>query len=374
MPRISVCIVMAGLAAGGPLAAPALAASIFPEPIAATVLDFDPSTRSIGMGGASTAVFWANPNPWANPALIATTQGLRFEHEDADLDIVHLHASRLVLGYGGLGFATSGRPIHVGQLSLDGPTFDLGGGGTFSAFEHVRSWSIGASLAGLWSAWAHHAGHDGPRLARVADVAVGYSENAVEEGLSGTLVDQGVVHDWGALARVGGTAWKGAEARLHLEAATAYAVHNSGRDSVEMVGFRPIAAPRQERVGLAARATLDRSWGTRLPEWLSDGWHPIVSLGVAYDPVRSYAPPSQFDAWGAELGFAGLLFGRLGQSGSGDAAHRSWGLGAALPLGRFGGASYDYARTSLSNGLIDHVTRNSFSVWLDPLAILRARR
>ena len=99
-----------------------------------------------------------------------------------------------------------------------------------------------------------------------------------------------------------------------------------------------------------------------------------MSLGVAYDPVRSYAPPSQFDAWGAELGFAGLLFGRLGQSGSGDAAHRSWGLGAALPLGRFGGASYDYARTSLSNGLIDHVTRNSFSVWLDPLAILRARR
>jgi len=49
------------------------------------------------------------------------------------------------------------------------------------------------------------------------------------------------------------------------------------------------------------------------------------------------------------------------------------GLGVALPLGRFGGDSYDYARTKQTNGFIDHITRNSFAVWLDPLAIRRAR-
>jgi hypothetical protein len=367
---------MAGVVLGGPLAAPALAASIFPpEPIAAPVLGVDPSTRSIGMGGASTAVFWANPNPWANPALIATTQGLRFEHDDADFDFVHIHASRFVLGGGGLGFATSGRPLHIlGQLSLDGPNIDFGGGETLSAFERVRSWSIAGSLAGLWSAWARHAGHNSPRLARMGDVAVGYSQNAVEGGFSGDPMEKGVVHDWGVLARVGGAVWKDADARLRLEAATAYAVHNSGRDVIEEVfSFGPpIPAPRQERVGLAARATLDRPWATRLPAWLAEGWHPIVSIGVAYDPVRASAPSNRFDIWGAELGLAGLLFGRLGQRGSGDEAQRSWGLGVALPLGRLGGASYDYARTT--NGLIDHVTRNSFSVWLDPLAIWRARR
>ena len=60
---------------------------------------------------------------------------------------------------------------------------------------------------------------------------------------------------------------------------------------------------------------------------------------------------------------------------SGDAAQRSWGLGVALPLGRFGGASYDYARSNFTDDtLIDHVTRSSFGVWLDPLAIWRARR
>jgi len=92
---------MASVALGMLLAARALAASIFPaESIVAPVLLYDSSTRSIGMGGASTAVFWADPNPWANPALIATAQGLHFEHHDADFDLVHLHASRFVLGGG----------------------------------------------------------------------------------------------------------------------------------------------------------------------------------------------------------------------------------------------------------------------------------
>jgi hypothetical protein len=371
---------MAGVAVGGPLAAPALAVSGLPEPIVAQVLHYDPSTRSIGMGGASTAVFWGTPDPWANPALIATTHGLRFEHDDADFDLVHLHAGRFVLGGGGLGFATSGRPIRaLGRLSLDLPSIDFGDGDTFSGFERVRSWSIAGSLAGLWSAWARHAGHNGPRFTRVADVAVGYSQHGVEEGISGSfgdLVRKGVVHDWGVLARAGGTVWNGGEARLRLEGATAYAVHNSSRDGIDVFGSgHPTPAPRQERVGLAARATLDRPWARRLPEWLSEDWHPIVSLGVAYDPVRSSAPSSRVEQWGAELGLAGVLFGRLGHSGSGDAAQRSWGLGIALPLGRFGGASYDYARTNLTNdALIDHVTRNSFGVWLDPLAIWRAWR
>src|SRR5213592_951401 len=51
MSRISVCLVMAGVAIGGPLAMPAHAAQIFSEPIVAPVLGYDPSTRSIGMGG-----------------------------------------------------------------------------------------------------------------------------------------------------------------------------------------------------------------------------------------------------------------------------------------------------------------------------------
>ena len=380
MSRISVWIAMAVVAVGGSPAAPALAASIFPEPTAGAVLLFDPSTRSIGMGGASTAVFWGSPDPWANPALIATTQGLRFEHDDADFDFVHLHASRLLLGGGGIGFATSGRPIDaLGRLSLDGPNVDFGDGETVSAFERVRSWSIAGSLVGLWSAWARQAGHDGPSFARVADVAVGYSQHGVEEGISGSsgeLVEKGIVHDWGVLARAGGTVWNGGDTRLRLEGATAYAGHNSGRDGIDEFGSGyPVPAYRQERVGLAARATLDRPWAGSPPVWLTEGLHPLVSLGAAYDRVRRSAPSYRFEQWGAELGLAGVLFGRLGHSGSGDAAQRSWGLGVALPLGRFGGASYDYARSNFTDDtLIDHVTRSSFGVWLDPLAIWRARR
>lgn len=364
---------MAGVVVCGPLATRAPAASIFAnlDPTTAYVLADDPSTRSIGMGGASTAVFWGQPDPWANPALIATTEGVRFEHDDADYDIVHLHASRFIAGGAGLGVATSGRPIDgLGRLSLDGPTVEIVGVETISAFERVRSWSIAGSAAGLWSAWARHTGHDAPRFTRVADVAVGYSQHGVEEGFSassGDLVGHGVVHDLGVLARAGGIVWRSGEARLGLDGAAAYSNHNSGRDGVDVFGPGTLApAFHQERVGLAARATLDRPWAG---SWLLERYHPLVSLGFAYDPVHNTS--NRIDDWGAELGLGGVLFARLGQTGS---AQRSWGLGVALPIGRFGGASYDYARTKQTNGLIDHVTHNSFGVWVDPLAIWRVGR
>ena len=52
----------------------------------APVLDIDPSLRSVGMGGASTAVFWGNnPNHWANPALLGSVTGVRFEASDVSL-------------------------------------------------------------------------------------------------------------------------------------------------------------------------------------------------------------------------------------------------------------------------------------------------
>ena len=42
-------------------------------------LDIDASIRSAGMGGACNAVFWgADPNDWANPALLGYHSGLRY--------------------------------------------------------------------------------------------------------------------------------------------------------------------------------------------------------------------------------------------------------------------------------------------------------
>ncbi len=95
------------------------AADIF-ENVRATsapVLDIDPSVRSVAMGGATTAVFWGDGvNHWANPALLGTVSGVRFDASDVSLlpevfPGFKFRTRRLTVGYGGLGVALAGEPF-----------------------------------------------------------------------------------------------------------------------------------------------------------------------------------------------------------------------------------------------------------------------
>ena len=93
--------------------APAHAANIFENvrPTSAPILDIDPSVRSVAMGGASTAVFWGDgPSHWANPALLGTASGVRFDASDVSLlpeafPGFKFRTRRVTVGYGGLGVA-----------------------------------------------------------------------------------------------------------------------------------------------------------------------------------------------------------------------------------------------------------------------------
>ena len=49
----------------------------------------------------------------------------------------------------------------------------------------------------------------------------------------------------------------------------------------------------------------------------------------------------------------------------------SYGLGVALPLTEYAGARYDYAKYPQASGL-EKLTRQSFSIWLNPIALRRA--
>src|SRR5690242_20628201 len=74
---------------------------------------------------------------------------------------------------------------------------------------------------------------------------------------------------------------------------------------------------RDWRNGFAARLTTDPPRLSRagIPAWLAAGVHPMVSIGAAYDAHHStFFGPHDLDHWGAEVGLANVVFGRVGQS------------------------------------------------------------
>src|SRR6266487_2384294 len=142
-----------------------------PDPL----LQYDPSVRSTAMAGASGAVFWgANPNDWANPALLGTTQGIRYEDALEQYpgliafgipDGPRFIARREVLGYRGIGVALAGQPFErMGGARWGFPGEDG---------ETVRSWSAGVSATKVVEAAASLLHRRAPTIARHLDLAFG---------------------------------------------------------------------------------------------------------------------------------------------------------------------------------------------------------
>ena len=113
----------------------------------------------------------------------------------------------------------------------------------------------------------------------------------------------------------------------------------------------------------------------RMPSWLAAGIPSLVSVGFAYDAnhVKAGSSPRRgynLNASGIELAVAGILFGRVGRTnnslGTGT-TNRTWGIGAALPIGRWGALHYDYANVDREFG--GRLTPESWSVEVNPIAI-----
>ncbi|HEY6867414.1 MAG TPA: hypothetical protein VI792_09160, partial [Candidatus Eisenbacteria bacterium] len=273
------------LLAGIALAPPARAgtsAQIFETVTAAQVLAIDPSIRSAGMGGASAAVFWGvDPNHWANPALLGTASGIRYEEGVTDDELGRFLTQRTTLGYGGIGFASAGQPFDaIGGTDLDFQNI-LGTG--LNSSHHVRSWAAGASLGGLSASLARMRGREAWAFTRHVDLALGYSENSVEEVISGgdpgpVTSGRVVVKDWGMLVRGAAPVRLGAAASGRLEGAYAFSAQNFTDATFEdPVGARtPVG--QDFRNGVALHLALDPSadWDERLPEWLARGLMPLV--------------------------------------------------------------------------------------------------
>jgi hypothetical protein len=356
-------------------------------------MDLDGSAISSGMGGASAAVFWsAEPNYWANPALLGYYRGVRYQYARSQLvpglaDDVRLTSHRVTLAAAGVGLEWGGTRLDYGTSSI----VDESGNpvGRFHSREDVRSATVGLSLAGLVGSLAPESSV--AWWAESFDLAVGFAQKDVEMDLApGLKADaSGRPSDVGGLLRAGtdfgGPVGGGIPVRV--DAAFAAAVLNFNDVSFTFAGEPGEYPPsRMRRLGGALRLAIGLPRGradagrTRLVAALLKGLDPLLALGGAYDAEHVTAGDSDDQAYdvdhaGGEVAILNVFSVRFGHvtDRAGGIDGSTWGLGVGLPVAGVAGARYDYAEYPQSSSL-PVVKRHTASVWVDPVAAWRSLR
>lgn len=377
-------------------------------------LTIDPSIRSAGMGGATTANFLsADPNYWANPALLGYHRGIRYESSDTQLvpdfaDDVFFKTDRWSLGGGGVGLAMNSWPGNQATTRLDygeSEAVDSDGNtvGTFNSYEDVKSWGIGVNLLEFVENLV------GPRVgnwSRYGDVSLGYSRKHVLVDLAPASVLPGLAaavaesdaDDRGILVRT--TPYNTIDyptdtlpVALRVEAGWGRSVQNfTDRELVfaEAEQSDPIA--RDTRWGLffagaaglsaSAEQSLADAWPAWLVDWLVHSVSPLVEVGTSWD-FSTYAVPNdgrhldcaEESRWGLEMTLLQIFSYRWGSVDAKtfdvNGSSSGWSLG--FHLADLGGFRFDRATIPQASGL-SKVDREGFMAWVDLFAISRELR
>jgi hypothetical protein len=355
-------------------------------------MDIDGSAISSAMGGASAAVFWsAEPNYWANPALLGYHQGVRYQYARSQL--VPGLAADVMLTSDRVTLAACGVGLEVGRTKLDyGPStwVDEYGHllGEFESYEEVGAITVGLSASGLVRSIAP--GSPVAALARNLDLAVGLARKDVEMKLAplpyGEASASGNPYDVGLLARAGLDlgVLGGAVAPVRLDAGFGLSVLNVNDVEFTFLNEDESSPPsRLRRLGGSVRLAVGppAAWSgmTAFPGVLLRGLDPLLSVGVAYDDEHVQAGDEGAHGYdvthvGGELTCLNVLSLRVGHvtDRTGEIEGATWGVGVALPIAGIAGARYDYARYPQSSSLPD-VTRHTASAFVDPLALWRRR-
>ena len=368
------------LAAFMMVTAPARAQIIFEDPPSLT-LGIGTSIRSAAMAGAGSAMFWGEPDVWANPATLSGLRGVSWLQGHSQLnpsfdDDVVFDTQQVLFGGAGIGVSVMGQPFSgIGNARFEsGPiTIDTGSGiETFTLFEQTESFALGISPLRVVDALRASAGSDHARLTDVGEIAVGYQTERTEAGIEGFFpFDAGRTVDWGVNGRLalGRLLWP--EVPLHLDFAAAYSELNRARESggspdgLRRVGFALHGSPRSP----AERASPPAS----LP-WWRPASVPEFSATLAYDRDErldtSGGIESSADRVGLEAEVFRLLALRVGYVSDpvADIHAVAYGGGVTLPVGPWGNVGYQLAYEPLSEDLKPRF-RQGWSVWLDPARI-----
>jgi hypothetical protein len=318
----------------------------------------------------------ADPDDWANPAMIGYFHGLSYRWTSVELDHISpvpgLRTHRFAYGWNGLG-------IRYGTN-----TFDDGYAG--QSFERVHPTGLGVSLSGVANAIADLRDTNVPGILRHVDVAAGFVSKGVDVHLEpfpgGQSNGSARVMDYGILVAVRQVPTGVGHALVDV--AYGFSRLNALDASLNSISDQPV--DRQNRNGVAMRirvpAAVPRSHGRF--GWLTRQLDPSVKLTTAWDRSHSWYASFAFNRQnprlgleprtynvslvGAELDLWGVLDARWGYV-RGALDGRALGFGVKLPIGSFAGLRYDWAQ--YPELVLRPYYRHAIQAWFDPVAMIQ---
>lgn len=364
--------------------------------VSGIVMDFDPSVISTGMGGASGANFWgAEPNAWANPALLGLTRRVSWQTGNADLipDLVSgitYETSRLTLGGMGVGLQLDGRPGGFGGAEIEfspDPIFSPG----FPFSENTEAFRLGVSLGGVVSAIARARGAEPPPMTERFDLAFGYAwkHTVVDLAPGFATPGEGDTRDFGVALWIGDArrimpGIFGPETRVDLAAGVSMRNYSDqGIAFPDEDATYPATRAQRQSVALRLASAAERKpVATQgLGALLDRGLDPWVAFVIAYDHVSLSAGGRGEDfplnLVGMELSLLNIVSLRGGyvSDDAGEIHGASYGFGIQMPLGAVAGLRYDFASwPQADDSGLDPRIHHSMIAFVDPLELARALR
>jgi hypothetical protein len=353
-------------------------------------LEFTPSIRAAGMAGASGALCWGDDtDDWANPALLAMAEGLRYQWGRTQLvpqfaADVFFTSRRAVIGGGGVGVGLPGGGGPDGSARLDygaSDATDESGNfiGTFRAGEDIRAWGLGVDLPRAFETILRATGHESPRLTRAFDAAIGFNRKHADIKLFPTPAVGTDADDYGLLLRatiVDGLDGSPGARPMRLEASYAYSVSSADDALVDFGEQGVYSLTRFVRNDLGARfaaGTLPRGFGPLLP---AASVEPLmqVAADVNFEHRGDAGSGDRIRGWGAELALANLVWLRAGNlyDRLGDIHGGTSGVGVGYRYRDLAGFRWDWASIPQEqNSGLKNVHRHGFVVFVNPLALRR---
>lgn len=356
---------------------------------------YDPTVRSAGMGGVSSATFWEPmSSSWTNPAALGYQRGLTYEWGSSEWKSISgwsMTSNRLAVGDRGIGVMLAGEPANwLGGTSFeyDNNVFELPEG-------NVRSFAFGVSIAELAANILSKLGHPGPDISRYGDVSFGMTftnTKQVTTTINPPSETDTDTSDYGFLFRL--TPYNSVEhpglepaldelldpilGGLRIDAAYGFARH----DYSEHAPFRLNQKGGAIRFSSGTPGVLDEWLSNTGLGWLAKSLSPFLSFGIGWDDkdtiFASFDPRSEegpdvsqdADLSGWELGIANIFTLRRGEFGDLPfdefmTTTDGWGLG--FRAGDYG--SFRYDRATFEH---DQSTYRGVTINLNALAILNA--
>lgn len=354
----------------------------------------DPTVRSAGMGGVSSAIFWEPMSAsWTNPAALGYQRGLSYEWsrtESAQLPGWSVTGNRLGMGDLGIGLLLAGEPADA----LGGVDFEDNNDEHDLPEGDVRSFAFGVNIFELSGNILNALGHSWPGISRYGDVSLGMAFTSTRQVIrtsSNTFRSDSETSDYGVLFRLtpyNSVDYPGLEpgldellgpivGGLRIDAAYGFERH----DYSERAFTRFDQKGGSLRFSSGALGLLDGLLSNAGLGWLSASVSPFLSFGIGWDdkdiivpgPVPESGREIRYDSdlSGWELSIANIFTIRRG--GFGDLEFDEfttktdgWGLG--FKIGDYGSFRYDRADDE------NNSTSKGVTVNVNAMAIFNALR